>query len=52
MDNPIPLTVSIGITGMEITSELDNLEELLKQADEALYQAKRSGRNRVVVFDK
>ena len=48
----IPLTVSIGITGMEITSELDNLEELLKQADEALYQAKRSGRNRVVVFDK
>ena len=50
--HPIPLTVSIGITGMEITSELENLEELLKEADEALYQAKRSGRNRVVVFDK
>jgi two-component system, cell cycle response regulator len=39
----IPVTVSMGITASR--SNLDNVEELLQQADVALYQAKEKGRN-------
>jgi two-component system, cell cycle response regulator len=42
---PLSLTVSIGVAGLESPS--DTLEALLKRADEALYRAKRDGRNRV-----
>ncbi|MFZ0424642.1 MAG: GGDEF domain-containing protein [Xanthobacteraceae bacterium] len=41
-----PISVSIGIAGA--TLDMPNLEALIKRADEALYQAKRDGRNRVV----
>ncbi len=40
------ITVSIGLT--EITSEQDSLEQMIKRADQALYQAKKQGRNRVI----
>jgi diguanylate cyclase (GGDEF)-like protein len=40
-------TVSIGVASM--TNEDGNLEKLLLRADRALYSAKKSGRNRVVV---
>ncbi len=39
------LTVSIGVTHME---EGYTVDELLKRVDDALYEAKESGRNRVV----
>jgi len=42
---PLVLTISIGVAGLESPS--DTLELLLKRADEALYRAKRDGRNRV-----
>ncbi len=41
-----PVTVSIGVAAFEETTDKMNI--LLKCADEALYQAKREGRNRVV----
>ncbi|GHC75965.1 PleD family two-component system response regulator [Limoniibacter endophyticus] len=41
----IPVTVSIGVASLKWTG--DTMEDLLKRADRALYQAKRSGRNRV-----
>lgn len=42
-----PLTVSIGVVGTRLPKT--SLETLLEQADLALYQAKKSGRNRTVV---
>jgi diguanylate cyclase (GGDEF)-like protein len=45
-DEPIATTVSIGVAGGPARTELD---VLLAAADTALYQAKRGGRNRVVV---
>lgn len=44
----LPLTVSIGITSVEFPADREgDLISLLKQADEALYAAKRRGRNLV-----
>ena len=43
-DGPVDTTVSIGVAGGPAGTEL---EVLLAAADTALYQAKRSGRNRV-----
>jgi two-component system, cell cycle response regulator len=42
----IPVTLSIGIAALR--SRDDNAASLLKRADQALYRAKRDGRNRVV----
>jgi diguanylate cyclase (GGDEF)-like protein len=41
----VRVTVSIGIAGT--TEPVDGVEPLLKRADDALYAAKRNGRNRV-----
>jgi diguanylate cyclase (GGDEF)-like protein len=46
---PGSITVSIGVAAYDETT--DRVDLLLKFADEALYQAKRNGRNCVVVAD-
>ncbi|GGP49503.1 sensor domain-containing diguanylate cyclase [Shewanella saliphila] len=48
-DNHIPLTVSIGVSADIIDSD-EHPMLLLEQADKALYQAKRSGRNKVCYY--
>lgn len=45
----VNLTVSLGVAALEAGSE--DVDELLDNADTALYQAKNSGRNKVVVFE-
>ena len=45
---PVSVTVSIGIT--QLKSKTETLEDLIGQADQALYEAKETGRNRVCVF--
>lgn len=46
----IKITISVGISSYpELTSETENL---LKDADIALYKAKNSGRNKVVILNK
>ena len=42
----LKFTVSIGVA--QKTKDITNLDQLLKRADDALYQAKHEGRNRVV----
>ena len=42
----VDVTISIGIATLE--SQHDNAAQILKRADQALYRAKRDGRNRVV----
>ncbi len=42
----LPITASIGIAEFEASS--DSLPAMLQRADEALYRAKREGRNRVI----
>lgn len=45
---PLPLTVSIGVTSAMDSSS--KWELLLSQADEAMYVAKRSGKNKAVAY--
>ena len=44
----ISITVSMGIA--TCSRDTTNLEQLLNQADQALYQAKQQGRNRIVTY--
>lgn len=43
------VTVSLGVAGLSV---LDTVEDLIRRADEALYEAKRAGRNCVRVKEK
>ncbi len=49
IDMPLDITISVGVASLE--NAADTQEDILKRADQALYQAKRDGRNRVVVAD-
>lgn len=44
---PVHFTVSVGVSSSDVS---DNVDTLIKTADEALYRAKQNGRNRVEVF--
>jgi two-component system, cell cycle response regulator len=44
---PFPVTISLGVASIQGNEAL-HPQELIRQADERLYQAKREGRNRVV----
>jgi diguanylate cyclase len=46
VEGQVRLTVSAGVT---CTSGEESAEELFERADQALYRAKREGRDRVVV---
>ena len=48
-DRPaIYITVSIGVSGYRFSGELDTASGVVERADQALYQAKHQGRNRVI----
>ena len=45
----IPVTISVGVASARATGEPASPELLLKAADDALYLAKRQGRNQAVL---
>jgi diguanylate cyclase (GGDEF)-like protein len=45
-----PVTISIGISQYKTISE--SLDRLIRDADTALYKAKKTGRNKVVAYDQ
>ena len=47
-NTPIQLTISLGVTAMH--SEIEAPDVLIKKADDALYEAKRTGRNKVIAM--
>lgn len=47
-DDHMPITVSIGVATFSSTSE--NPDKIIEFADNAMYQAKKSGKNRVSVY--
>jgi len=47
-ENTIKFTVSMGIT--ELKEEDDSIEKAVERADKALYNAKRSGKNRIEIL--
>jgi len=42
----LPVTISLGVAVMDPRAQI-SAQELIKKADERLYEAKRGGRNRV-----
>ena len=49
-NNTIHFTVSIGVAGKKTTAEVETLDQLISQADQALYKAKGKGRNQVICY--
>jgi diguanylate cyclase (GGDEF)-like protein/PAS domain S-box-containing protein len=47
---PVGITISCGVAAL--SSPDDTLDDLIRRADEALYSAKREGRNRTVLFSR
>ena len=45
--SPCPITASVGIARIE---EYDNVDSVMRKADEALYTSKREGRNRCTLY--
>jgi len=46
----VSVTVSIGLSGLDGTQELDSEQTILDQSDVALYRAKQQGRNQIQVY--
>lgn len=46
------ITASFGVAIMNVPTTMEDGDKLLKAADEALYQAKAEGRNRVIISSK
>ena len=49
-NEPIQLTISVGVSGKDARGNPEYFDQLISQADQALYKAKNAGRNKVVCY--
>jgi len=49
-NHKIPVTISGGISTLNVKEEKKTPEKLIREADEALYMAKRTGRNKIITY--
>jgi diguanylate cyclase (GGDEF)-like protein len=49
-ERSIPVTASFGVSQAVASDGIGDLNQILQRADQALYSAKKGGRNRVVVW--
>ena len=49
-DKSFKVTISAGVAGTDLVKNVNSFEDLLKLSDEALYRAKKKGKNRTVVY--
>jgi diguanylate cyclase (GGDEF)-like protein len=47
-NGPIHLTISVGVSGKDDKGNAESFDQLISQADQALYKAKSAGRNKVI----
>jgi diguanylate cyclase (GGDEF)-like protein/PAS domain S-box-containing protein len=45
------VTISIGIAETILTPQDESVDKVIRRADEAMYESKKAGRNRTVIFD-
>lgn len=50
--SPTRLTVSVGVSDIEFWIGQESIDTLIEQSDQALYKAKRTGRNKVVFHNE
>jgi len=50
-EGPVPVSVSLGATWIKPSEQECTEEDLIRVADQALYDAKRKGRNKAILYD-
>lgn len=50
-DSTVMVSISIGISTVQISDDNYSVDKLINNADIALYKAKNSGRNRICVYN-
>ena len=51
-DTPVRITASFGVAGITSYTTIKTLDQLISQADHALYEAKEMGKNQVICYQK
>ena len=51
-DSPFIVTLSMGVADIKYVPKDDSIEDVIRRADQALYQAKKNGRNHTIIYSE